>query len=205
MFHKELTTSIDNQYKWYKKIRKYQISKEKKKSSTTSNVNQHHVNQPIKCDQIQHAIAANRTPSYRPRGHTPSKRARMCCVPDLSCFRAKARGMETCAPPGLYLDPPTFDIELHEFEALPSRRLEAIRFLRKGEETGDVSESRTSEQQARTSGERLSATRGQVAFPLQLCILVSRWLPLVHAGFSQLVSADKSGRLLFGRIDYRPA
>ncbi|CAN0086975.1 unnamed protein product [Pylaiella littoralis] len=45
--------------------------------------------------------------------------------------------METRSAPGLYLDPPTFDIELEEFGTLPMCRLEAIRLLREGQTAAD--------------------------------------------------------------------
>lgn len=45
--------------------------------------------------------------------------------------------METRSAPGLYLDPPTFDIELEEFGTLPMCRLEAIRLLREGRTVAD--------------------------------------------------------------------
>ncbi|CAM9689353.1 unnamed protein product, partial [Ectocarpus sp. 13 AM-2016] len=43
--------------------------------------------------------------------------------------------METCNPPGFYVDPPAFDIELEEFGMLPICRLEAVRLLREGQTT----------------------------------------------------------------------
>lgn len=57
--------------------------------------------------------------------------------------------METRSAPGLYLDPPTFDIELEEFETLPLCRLEAIRLLREGQTADGADGSR----KALTAGE----------------------------------------------------
>lgn len=65
--------------------------------------------------------------------------------------------METRNPPGLYVDPPAFDIELEEFGTLPLRRLEAVRLLREGPTT-PVSEA-SSAQKALTAGESCLATQ----------------------------------------------
>ncbi|CAM9672129.1 unnamed protein product [Ectocarpus fasciculatus] len=66
--------------------------------------------------------------------------------------------METRNPPGLYVDPPAFDIELEEFGTLPLRRLEAVRLLREGPTT-PVSEA-SSAQKALTADARLLLLHG---------------------------------------------
>lgn len=58
--------------------------------------------------------------------------------------------METRVPPGLYLEPPSFDIDLDDFALLPRRRIEAIRLLREGQAT-EISNG-SCEQQALTAG-----------------------------------------------------
>lgn len=42
--------------------------------------------------------------------------------------------MTTKHPPNLYINPPSFDIELDEFQTLPLCRLEAFQLLRSGRE-----------------------------------------------------------------------
>lgn len=54
--------------------------------------------------------------------------------------------METRAPPVLYKDPPSFDIELDEFETLSLCRLEAFQLLRKGRRTSDDSGGRLAQE-----------------------------------------------------------
>ena len=58
--------------------------------------------------------------------------------------------METRVPPGLYQEPPSFDIDLENFISLPRRRVEAIRLLREGRAT-EVSNGSFA-QQALTAG-----------------------------------------------------
>lgn len=60
--------------------------------------------------------------------------------------------METRCPPGLYLDPPDFDIELGDFARLPLCRLEAFRLLREGQASKVSDESL--ERKALTAGKR---------------------------------------------------
>lgn len=60
--------------------------------------------------------------------------------------------METRAPPGLYLEPPSFDIALDDFMALPRRRVEAIRLLREGQGTEVFNGSLAQEALTRTAG-----------------------------------------------------
>ncbi|CAM9745781.1 unnamed protein product, partial [Hapterophycus canaliculatus] len=66
--------------------------------------------------------------------------------------------METRCPPGLYLDPPDFDIELEDFARLPLCRLEAFRLLREGQ-ANNVSGA-TSERKASTADARLLLLHG---------------------------------------------
>ncbi|CAN0025684.1 unnamed protein product [Ectocarpus sp. 4 AP-2014] len=68
--------------------------------------------------------------------------------------------METCNPPGFYVDPPAFDIELEEFGTLPMRRLEAVRLLREGQTMpAQVSEASPA-QKALTADARLLLLHG---------------------------------------------
>eukprot|EP00904_Undaria_pinnatifida_P005863 jgi/Undpi1/2406/HiC_scaffold_13.g05787.m1 len=61
--------------------------------------------------------------------------------------------METRTPPGLYREPPPFDISLDDFMSLPRRRVEAIRLLREGQRS-EVSNGNLA-QQALTDGKLL--------------------------------------------------
>lgn len=45
--------------------------------------------------------------------------------------------VNTRIPPGLYQDPPSFDIELEDFGTLPLCRLEAFQLLREGLESNE--------------------------------------------------------------------
>ncbi|CAM9595017.1 unnamed protein product [Ectocarpus sp. 12 AP-2014] len=68
--------------------------------------------------------------------------------------------METCNPPGFYVDPPAFDIELEEFGMLPICRLEAVRRLREGQTTpAQVSEASPA-QKALTADAKLLLLHG---------------------------------------------
>ncbi|CAM9841190.1 unnamed protein product, partial [Scytosiphon promiscuus] len=66
--------------------------------------------------------------------------------------------METRCPPGMYPDPPDFDIELEEFASLPLRRLEAFRLLREGHAT--KASDASSEEKASTADARLILLHG---------------------------------------------
>lgn len=67
--------------------------------------------------------------------------------------------METRVPPGLYLEPPSFDIDLDDFTLLPRRRVEAIRLLREGQAT-EISNGSLA-QQALTAGKYTNRQRVQ--------------------------------------------
>lgn len=70
-----------------------------------------------------------------------------------------AGSMETRVPPGLYLEPPSFDIDLDDFMLLPRRRVEAIRLLREGQAT-EISNGSLA-QQALTAGKYTNRQRVQ--------------------------------------------
>ncbi|CAN0202750.1 unnamed protein product [Ectocarpus sp. 12 AP-2014] len=68
--------------------------------------------------------------------------------------------METCNPPGFYVDPPAFDIELEEFGMLPICRLEAVRLLREGQTTPAQLSEVSPAQQALTADAKLLLLHG---------------------------------------------
>lgn len=80
--------------------------------------------------------------------------------------------METCNPPGFYVDPPAFDIELEEFGTLPMRRLEAVRLLRERQTTPAHVSEVSPAQKALTAGESCLATQAErpLRFSRQLCL-----------------------------------